>query len=255
MKTIQTCLLATLSLVLTTSCREQVPSPEALTADTIVTRSIEASGGDAYRDSRVRFTFRERTYRYYRDGDQRVYERETVTDSGALRDILKGSSFTRLLDSVEIPLPDSLQTLFGNSVNSGHYFAYLPYGLKDPAAKRELLGEVELEGSRYYKIRVTFDQQGGGDDFEDVFVYWFNTKTLFPDYLAYLYHTNGGGLRFRKGYNPRVVGGLRFQDYINYKAEMGTPVAALDSLYAAGSLEEVSRIELSDIEVTPGNYN
>lgn len=248
-----TFLSVTLFLFALAGCSEKPSKP--LTADQVVTRAIDSSGGDLYRTSQVSFVFRDREYRYYRDGGQRVYERLTQTDSGLVRDILHGGNFRREVADREVPLPDSLQLAYGNSVNSVHYFAYLPFGLNDPAVNRELLGESELEGERYYKVRVTFDREGGGTDYDDVFVYWFNTRTYLPDYLAYAYHTNGGGLRFRKAYNPRVVAGIRFQDYINYKADKEASVEALDSLFLAGKLEELSRVELKDIRVTPGSYN
>lgn len=240
-------------VALLSQCGEAPEKP--LTADEIVIRSIDSAGGQAYLENAIAFKFRNRTYRYHREAGQRVYERETQTDSGVITDILQGGAFTRLFDSTAVALPDSLQQRYGNSVNSVHYFAYLPYGLNDAAVNRELLGKVALKGQEYYKVRVTFDQQGGGEDFEDVFVYWFNTQSFNPDYLAYEYHTNGGGLRFREAYNTRRIGGIRFQDYINYKAEVGLPVAGLDSIYGAGGLEELSRIELEEVTVTPGSYN
>jgi len=69
----------------------------------------------------------------------------------------------------------------------------------------------------YYKLKVTFDQDGGGDDFDDTYVYFFNKATFKPDYLAYDFHVNGGGMRFREAYNERYVNGIRFVDYNNMK--------------------------------------
>lgn len=85
-----------------------------------------------------------------------------------------------------------------NSVNSVHYFAYLPQGLNDKAVQKELLGEVVLKGEPYYKVRVTFAQEGGGNDYEDVFIYWFHKQKFTMDYLAYEFHVDGGGMRFRE---------------------------------------------------------
>ena len=57
-------------------------------------------------------------------------------------------------------------------------------------------------------------------------------------------------MRFRKGYNDRDAGGIRFMDYINYKPISPAPLEALDSLYMADGLEELSRIELENIQVS-----
>ena len=67
----------------------------------------------------------------------------------------------------------------------------------------------EVEKENYDKVKVWFDKEGGGKDFEDVYCYWFNQKTHLIDYLAY---TNGGP-RFRRVKNRKTVGGIVFQDY------------------------------------------
>ena len=69
------------------------------------------------------------------------------------------------------------------------------------------------------------------------------------DYLAYNYKVNGGGVRFRSSYNRRNVGGIIFQDYINYKAEVGTPLKDLPTLYENDKLKEVSRIDTENVKL------
>lgn len=230
--------------------KESSPDPQI-----IVDKSIEASGGDLYRSSDISFTFREREYRLYRKAGQRVLLRLTETDTARIEDKLSGSSFERRIDGEIQSLPDSTSLNLAESVNSVHYFAYLPNGLNDAAVNKTYLGLERLGDADYHKIQVTFDQEGGGTDFEDVFVYWFNTQTFHPDYLAYEYHTNGGGKRFRKAFNARRIGGIRFADYRNYKYSGELPVSALDSLFLRDELEFLSLVELEKITVTPGNYN
>lgn len=247
-------LTAMLAIIALLSCREaREPS---LSAAEIVDRAIEVAGGDRYRTSHIEFNFRGRRYLSFREGGKRILKRLTPTDSALIEDTRIGEDvFERRIGDSLVVLPDSLSRMYSNSVNSVHYFAYLPYGLDGQAVHKELLGKVSLGDREYYKIRVTFSEQGGGEDFEDVFVYWFNTETFRPDFLAYLYHTDGGGLRFREAYNDREVGGIRFSDYRNYKPREAVPVTALDSLFVHGGLEELSVIELEDLQVSPGNYN
>lgn len=245
--------LLVLALIPVLSCQQKqhpIEDPQE-----IVDRAIEASGGDLYKGSKFRFVFRDREYISERDNGQRVLKRITVTDSGRIEDVRIGSRFQRSVDGVLQNLPDTTSQKYSESVNSVHYFAYLPYGLNDRAVNKEYLGSVEIGDSTYHKVRVTFDQEGGGTDYEDVFVYWFDTDSYLPAYLAYEYHTNGGGKRFRAAYNPRVVGGIRFLDYRNYKYEGPLPVSDLDSLYQKGDLELLSRIELEAIRVDPDSYN
>lgn len=224
-------------------------------AQQIVDRAIEAAGGDLYQSSEISFTFRERQYRAFRESGKRVFLRNIETDSSRIEDRLSGSFFERKIDGVPQVLADTTKQTLAEAVNSVHYFAYLPKGLNDAAVNKKYLGRVSIGDSDYHEIQVTFDQEGGGADFDDVFVYWFNTKTYLPDFLAYEYHTNGGGKRFRAAFNQRRVGGIRFVDYRNYKYEGPLPVADLDSLYLRDELELLSLIELKAVEVIPGNYN
>ncbi len=166
-------------------------------------------------------------------------------------DVLTNDDFQRSIDGNLVEVPDTMAVKYGNSINSVFYFALLPYGLNDAAVNKSYLGDVEIKGQSYHKIKVTFDQEGGGTDFQDVFIYWFNNETSHPDYLAYQYETNGGGMRFRQAYNERIVNGIRFVDYINYKPKVKGSVQlnAIDKAYTSDQLKELSRIELDDVQV------
>ncbi len=245
-------LLFVVLVCLALGCREKETTPDP---QQIVDKAIEASGGDRYRTSQISFRFRDREYTAFRRSGTRVLVRITQTDTSRIEDILSGTSFERKVDGQPRVLADTARQALSESVNSVHYFAYLPYGLNDAAVNKTYLGKKKIGDFEYHKVQVTFDQEGGGTDYEDVFVYWFNTRTHVPDFLAYEYHTNGGGKRFRKAFNPRRVGGIRFVDYENYKYDGPLPVSKLDSLYLADQLQRLSLIELEQVEVTPGSYN
>ena len=148
-------------------------------------------------------------------------------------------------------MPDSTATKYANSVNSVHYFVQLPYGLNDPAVKKELLGEAEIIDKKYYEVKVTFAQDGGGTDHEDEYMYWIAKDNFTVDYFAYKFYTGEGGIRFRKAYNPRMVNGIRFVDYENYKLEpwKSVDLKTVDELFDAGKLELLSKIKTEDISV------
>jgi hypothetical protein len=83
-----------------------------------------------------------------------------------------------------------------------------------------------------------------------VYIYWFHATRHTLDYLAYSFLVNNGGARFREAIQPRVVSGVLFLDYINYKPTSETyALATLDSLFEAGQLEVLSRIE--NLEIRP----
>lgn len=218
---------------------------QKLTADDIINASIKKHGGDQYQDAHFAYDFRKYHYEFHYVKGEYTYERHSK--DGATKDILTNKGFKRTVDNKEVELTEKKIRGYSNSVNSVHYFAFLPSFLNDPAVHKKRVGESTILGKEYYKIQVTFDEEGGGDDHDDIYMYWINKKEFTMDYLAYSFHVNGGGVRFRSAYNQRAVGGIIFQDYVNYKHDKDTPVADLDVLFEKKELIELSKIELKNI--------
>jgi hypothetical protein len=240
-------------LAFLTSCVSQNTSESIDENDPqyIIDQSINYHGGEKYTEAKIDFTFRDREYKSIRKGGIYQYERIFTDEEGnAVRDILTNDDFVREINGAVVQVPDTMATKYSNSVNSVIYFAMLPFGLNAPAVHKTSLGMAEIKGKSYHKIKVTFSEEGGGEDFEDQFIYWFDTQTYEMTYLAYLYYTEGGGIRFRVPYNQREINGIRFQDYINHKADFETvKLEEVDRLYNEGKLEELSRIELEAVNV------
>lgn len=239
--------------ILIIACKDK-PSA-TLTAQQIIDKAIDRAGGELYSCSHIAFVFRDRQYSMEYSENRKILKRIFETDSSRVLDIRRNNSFTRQVDDSLVSIPDSTARKYANSINSVHYFAYLPYGLNDRAVKKKLLGESSIKGQDYYVIEVTFDQQGGGDDFEDVYIYWINKESFTPDFLAYEFHVDGGGMRFREAYNERFVDGIRFVDYSNYKPAEMVSIYEIDKLYKENRLELLSKIELEEIRVNADNCN
>ena len=240
-------------LMLFCACSER---NKKLSAQEIVDRSIEVSGGDRYATRKISFDFTAILYTSVPMGNQKILTRQLRTDSTQILDVKSPKGFERFINDSLVKLPDTVATAYANALNSVHYFAYLPYGLNDKAVQKRYLETTKIDSSEYHKIEVTFNENGGGDDFDDTYIYWFNTKTFKPEYLAYEFHVDGGGHRFRAAFNERVVGGIRFVDYKNYKnTNLEISIYNIDSLYLSDNLELLSEIKLENIEVTPGSYN
>ena len=221
-------------------------------AQRIVDKAMLAHGSAQLQQQALAFDFRDKHYTYTRKDHGFLYTRSFTDSTGVVEDFLSHEGFYRLIDGDTAQQSQERIKAFSNSINSVIYFALLPYGLNDAAVNKIYLGQSTLEGEEYHRIGITFDEEGGGEDFEDEFLYWINTETYTMDYLAYSYQTEGGGLRFRKAINPRIIAGIRFQDYINYKPKnKDIPLDSLEALFRAGALEEMSRIELQNIEVKP----
>ncbi|WBL21404.1 DUF6503 family protein [Zunongwangia sp. HRR-M8] len=228
------------------SCNQKKLSPAQ-----IVNKAIEASGGDNYKTAEITFQFRDKKYRSKRKNGEYQLERFQIDSLGNnIADRLSNEGFVRIVNDSTVSLSDREIKKYSNSVNSVHYFVQLPFGLEGDAVNKELIGKDSIKNKEYYEIKVSFDQEGGGTDYEDEYMYWINTDSFTVDYLAYSYHVNGGGIRFREAFNPRVVNGLRFVDYKNYaEKDLSTPLEKLDNLYQAGELELFSEIITEDIEV------
>ena len=232
------------------NCKE--PKSESLTAQQIVAKSIEDSGGLKYKDHNTSFVFRNKSYASEMIDGKKILKRITSLDSVSIVDVKSNSGFQRFINDTLVSLPDSIANRYANSVNSVHYFARLPFGLNDLAVNKTLLREESIKGKSYFKVKVTFDQAGGGDDFDDTYIYWFDKQSFKVDYLAYDFHVNGGGQRFREAYNERYVSGIRFVDYSNFKpVSKESDLLEIGKNFEKGTLELLSKIELKDIRVTP----
>ena len=227
-------------------------APAPPTAQEIIDKAIKTSGGDVIANASIHFKFRKYYYRATRNKGLRTLERCTDAACQVQQDvIMDDGEFVRFRESDTLDVPDSLKSRYANSVNSVHYFSVLPYGLNDPAVRKTLVDETIVNDEPYYRIKVTFDQEGGGEDFQDEYMYWIHSTLFKVDYLAYNYQTAEGGTRFREAYNERFIEGIRFVDYKNYKpAEQYPPLTTLDGLFENNQLELISTIELENITVT-----
>lgn len=217
---------------------------EVLSAQKIIDKCIEVHGGSRYNDAHFEYDFRKYHYEYHYQAGQYEYIRSVA----GIKDVLTNDGFVRSKDGVSVELDSKKIKSYSNSVNSVHYFAFLPFFLNDPAVHKKLIGSKIINGQEYYKVEVTFEQEGGGDDYDDIYVYWINKESFSLDYLAYSFHVNGGGVRFREAYNRRVINGITFQDYVNYKHDKQTDVREMDQFFLLEELIELSRIELKNIK-------
>lgn len=235
-------------LLLIISCKQESKN---LSAQQIIDKAIENAGGELYEDTAIQFTFRDIQYSSHRKNGVFELTRSFTDSLGEVKDVLTNSGFNRYRNSEKINLTDSIATIYSNSINSVHYFVQLPFGLNDAAVQKELTGETEVKGKKYYNIEVTFKQEGGGTDHDDVYMYWVNKEDFALDYFAYKFFTGKGGIRFREAYNPRIINGIRFTDYKNYKIEpwISVDLKNLGELFETGKLELLSDIKTEAILV------
>jgi hypothetical protein len=244
--------LLALALLLAACTSETTDPSDQPKAQILVDAAIAAHGGDQYDYAVIAFDFRDKQYRARLQGGAYEYQRSFEEAGRQVRDVLDHGGFSRHVNGAPVALPDTLRDAYANSVNSVIYFGLLPHGLNDPAVKKRYLGQTQIKGQAYDAVEITFRQEGGGKDFQDIFRYYFHPETHFLDYLSYQYETNGGGIRFRAAYHSRTVGGIRIQDYLNYEADPAKQTLAdLPAAFNADALKELSRIELTEVVVQP----
>lgn len=218
----------------------------------VVDDAIKAHGGDVYKNVNVEFDFRDKHYVITNEDGFYQYERSQTDSSGnRIQDFVTDGSFNRNINGVKAELPDSTANAYASSVNSVAYFFLLPAPLNDEAVRKELLEEVIIKGETYNVVEVTFAEKGGGDDFQDRYLFWIHKGKNTVDYFAYSYEVDGGGVRFREAYNVRTQNGLRFCDYRNYGFEdTKTPLEELPKLFETKKLPLLSSIENKNVKVT-----
>ena len=235
-----------------TACKQKQSN---LTAQQIVDKTIENAGGNNYEHSNIEFTFRKIKYTSNRNNGIFEFTRGFSDSLGYVKDVLDNSGFIRYINGEKQKLPDTTASKYANSVNSVHYFIQLPFGLNDKAVQKKLVDTTQIKGQDYYAIEVSFAKENGGSDHDDLYMYWINKKDFTVDYFAYKYYSGEGGIRFREAYNPRKIGGIRFVDYKNYKAEPWENVELKDlsTMFDNKQLELLSDIKNEAISVKRSN--
>lgn len=226
------------------------PSKKKLSAQDIIDTCIDVSGANKISNATLTFNFRDKFYAAKRKNGEYNLTRVFTIGNDTIKDILSNSGFERIKNSKPIEVQDSMAVKYSESVNSVHYFSVLPYGLNDIAVKKTLLGEVEIKGKEFYKIKITFSKENGGVDYNDIFIYWIKKDNFKLGYLAYKYTTNGGGMRFREVCKEYFTNGIFFADYDNYEPKNpNVRLNQLDKIFEKKGLKKISEIKLNDINI------
>jgi len=239
----------TASCTNTTIDNTKVTAAPISVADSVLNLAIKAHGSSIHDTASFSFVFRTQRYTTSHENGQTKYTvMSTGDDARVFEDVLIGSTLTRKIDGEKFNLPEDRITKISSALNSVIYFATLPYKLQDEAVQIVYDGPQVVKGEPYLGLEVTFAEEGGGEDHDDMFYYWVNANTHTIDYLAYSYKVNNGGIRFREAFNPRYVNGALFQDYVNYEAPIGTTLNTLPKLLALDSLKQLSLIKTENVK-------
>ena len=242
-----------LSCLFIVSCTTTSEVPASSKSASIIQKAVTHHGGQILKKSKVEFTFRGTPYSMTRNSSGFVYDRSITTkDNTAIKDVLNNNIFSYFEDGKKVELSTLFQNRRKNGLNAVIYFVSLPLPLLDPAVRSKYIEKTTLDGTEYHVIQVTFVEEGGGEDHEDKYMYWFRTDNNQLDYLSYRFYVGEGGLRFRTAKNARIVEGITFLDYDNYTyTNIDVPQTELPKLYKENKLTKVSSVEISNIKVIP----
>lgn len=190
--------------------------------------------------------------RIRQDGGLYEYEVEAeVSGERARRARISNATVEETLDGVSQEIDADRARGVRDWVMQRVYFTFLPYRLNDPDVWKTDLGLEEWEERDLHKVKVSFTP-GSSEDSQDEYLFWFDPANGRLELFAYSYERNGGGLRFRKLFNYRRVGGILFFDQENWGAEGGDlAVDDLSQEFVQSRMRHVSTVTLSDIRVEP----
>ncbi len=219
----------------------------------IVDRAIEHHGGDAYTASETRMTLCSRAgcsrITAITDGWDYDLEVTARVGDGERRVRITNDTVEQWIDGETVEVPAERRQQLRDWVMARVYFAFLPYRLNDPSVLKQDLGIEEWEGRELHRVRVTF-VPGSSTDAEDVFLYWLDPASGRLEQFAYSFTRGEGGLRFRRAFNYRRVGGILFFDQENLGVDgPGFSVDEIDPEFVERRMRHVSTVELRDISV------
>lgn len=233
-------------------------SPEAPpSAAAVIDSARGAHGAPVLERAILSFDFRGDDY-HIRQEEGQFHYRRTYTDSldRSVTEGLTNDGVYRVVEGDTVSLSASERAGIETTVNSVTYFALLPEPLDEPAVQPTYSGRDTIDGVPYHRVKVTFRQEGGGEDWQDVFMYWFRADNYTMDFLAYAFGQGPDeepGTRFREAYNVRRRNGVRVADYYNYTVDTlsADQMAQYSDLWERGALELVSEVELDSVQVRP----
>lgn len=252
--------------LLLAACADAPPPTDRNRAAAIIDSARAAAGAGQLDSAVVSFRFRGQQFRLRHpgpDGEGFSYARSFRDSLGQrVRDEFTGDTLRRRVeDRPAAPLDSAARRQAVTTVNSVAYFALLPGPLGDAAVRPRYAGADTIDGVPYHRVAVRFRQKGGGRDWQDRFLYWFDQRDFSMDYLAYAYGLGKGeeyGTRFREAFNMRRRGGVRFADYRNYTTDSTRvdslppgSLARYGRLFTTDSLRHVSTIALDSVRVRP----
>jgi len=244
-------LLALIVLGPALAATTEVPKVRSLD---IVDKAIEFHGGEHYSASKTVLELCSKSG---------CYGVSTVVDGGLFEYVVTGrirgverkvratnESVEFWEDGSPVVVPADQEVRLRDWAVARIYFCFLPFRLNDDSVFKQDMGLEMWEGRPLHKVKVTFSS-GSSTDAEDEYMYWFDPQSGRVEQFAYTFTGDPGGLRFRRPFNYRRVGGVLFFDQENLGVEgAGFSVDDLTPEMVE-TMSKISTVQLKMIQVQP----
>ena len=233
------------------ACASALGSPPKVERLEIVDRAIEFHGGDAFESSTKRFRICSKSgcfaVRSRIDGGRFEHTVEQPERGREVR--ITNDSVERWQDGEPVEVAGKDEQRWRDWVSQRVYFAFLPYALNDPSVYKQDLGLVDGEHGPLHLVKVSFEP-GTSTSASSEFLYWFEPDSGRMVQYAYSFD---GGVRLRRSFNERRVGGILVADSENWGVDgKGMSIDPLaDPAYVERELEHISTVTLEDVEIAP----
>ena len=239
-------LLYLFTILLINSC---VDSQQELDAQTLLDKSIDASGGEDFYNSVSTFVVNQFNYTVKRNGtDQHLIVTSEARNTRYRAEFNKGQRTYYVNDS--LVSNTGLNTRFIDVNLEGFiYLLSVPHLLKTNASIYERMPDVVIQKKSYYTVKVSFTVVEGLPQNE--FYLYIDPETFLVDFFAANYDLAKGTNNFYRIVNRQEVNGLSYFDYYSFTAE--SEDITLESLYKsfnALTIREINYVQLKDIQVS-----
>lgn len=164
-----------------------------------------------------------------------------VLDNMGFTSYLNGKPIENLTDSEKRDLNKTLKTEL--------FFAELIFGLNSPTTQKKYLQEEKINETAYKKVKIEFIEENYEQDYLTAAVFWINTATQKPDFVAVNFDEKTKETEFLKLENPRTIENILFFDYRVYISDQEAEIEKMAELFEEDKLIQKEVRKYEDIKV------
>ena len=232
-----------------TSCRDDATQ---INAKQLLEKTIIASGGDKFFNSKIQFDLDILHYDIYRKNNISNFEITRQVDSIVYKATYNNGDMAYYVND-EKQEKSMSSILFLNTYLKGFiYLSSIPHILKQNSVLLSRLNDVKIENTNYYTLYVTYKELEDYPQAQDEFYLYINPETNYIDFYAQKHYLTGDKMLFKKAINSRTINGIRFSDYKVLYLKSKTNNYALKEFYKLYNKNELTthgEIKFQNVEV------